>query len=494
MQTVSCPSCGAEVKFRSHASVMAVCEYCNTRVLKEAGAVKDLGKISSVLEDYSPIQIGTSGVLGGRNFNVVGRIQLRYDAGMWNEWYIIFDNATSGWLGDASGQYTVTMLRSPDGELPPFEELRAGQRYTLIGEPYMVADVRTAQCSGGQGELPFKVGDSWEAKVADFRHADHFLTIDYSDEGPPLLYTGVAVTLESMQCQLLRDTEEIKRTTGRYRGKLDALDCPSCGTPIKYLPGLTASLVCQSCQTQIDAASPKAEVIAKGEQHDKQTFSLPLGATGKLGNQEFTIIGVMRRADDEASEWTEYLLYGTRTGFTWLVETEDGWSRANVMDQWPSSMVLGAPVVTLDKADYNKLYDYNSVVTYTAGAFNWRVKKGDYTHVYEYKRQQVVLAAEATASEVGWSRSTPVAWDQLKAWFGDALQGDSPTARGAVAQDFSKDRYKRSAKNWIMGLVALNAIPLLFNFGGSIGNTLFAAAALYLPAMLLDAIDDQQKK
>ncbi|MYN01220.1 DUF4178 domain-containing protein [Pseudoduganella sp. DS3] len=494
MHTVSCPSCGAEVNFRSHASVMAVCEYCNTRVLKEAGAVKDLGKISSVLEDYSPIQIGTSGVLGGRNFNVVGRIQLRYDAGMWNEWFIVFDDATSGWLGDASGQYTITMLRDPVKQLPAFEELRAGQRYTLVGAPTMVADVRTAECIGGQGELPFKVGDGWQAKVADFRHGGNFFTVDYSDEGPPLLYTGVSVTLASMQCQLLRDDEEIRRTTGRYRGKLDALDCPNCGTQIKYLPGLTASLVCQSCQTQVDASSPKAEVIAKGERHEKERFTLPLGAKGKLGNQDFTVIGVMRRADDEGTGWTEYLLYGSRQGFTWLVETADGWSRANVLDQWPTALGLGAPVVTLDKADYNKLYDYNSVVTYAAGAFNWRVQVGDHTHVYEYKRQQVVLAAEATASEVGWSRSTPVAWDQLKAWFGDALKGEAPGARGAVAQDFTKDRYKRSAKNWIMGMVALNAIPLLFNFGSSLGYTLFAAAALYLPAMLLDAIDDQQKK
>jgi uncharacterized protein (DUF983 family) len=416
MQTVSCPSCGAEVNFRSHASVMAVCEYCNTRVLKEAGAVKDLGKISSVLEDYSPIQVGTSGVLGGRNFNVVGRIQLKYDAGMWNEWYIVFDNATSGWLGDASGQYTVTMLRTPEGQLPAFEDVKPGKPYQIVGERYMAADVRTARCVGGQGELPFKVGDGWEARVADFRRDEHFLTVDYSDDGPPLLYTGVAVTLEGMQCQLLRDVEEIKRSTGRYRGTLDALDCPNCGSQIKYLPGLTANLVCQACQTQIDATSPKAEVIAIGERHEKQSFTLPLGAAGKLGNQDFTVIGVMRRADDEATEWTEYLLYGSRSGFTWLVETEEG-----------------------------------------------------------------------------WSRSTPVAWDQLKAWFGDALEGAPPAARSAFAQDFSKDRHKRSAKKWIMAVVALNAIPLLFNFGSTIGYTLLAALALYLPAMVLDAIDEKQK-
>jgi uncharacterized protein (DUF983 family) len=493
MQTVSCPSCGAEVNFRSHASVMAVCEYCNTRVLKEAGAVKDLGKISSVLEDYTPIQVGTSGVLGGRNFNVVGRIQVQYDAGMWNEWYIVFDDATTGWLGDASGQYMVTTLRAPDGNaLPAFEELRPGKPYQLAGERYMSADVRTAKCIGGQGELPFKVGDGWEVKAADFRRGEQFLTIDYSDEGPPLLYTGVAVTLEAMQCQLLRDMEDIKRTTGRYRGKLDALDCPNCGTQIKYLPGLTSSLVCQSCHTQIDAASPKAEVIAIGEKQERERFTLPLGASGKLGNQDFTIIGVMRRADDEGSSWTEYLLYGNRNGFTWLVETEDGWSRANVLDQWPEAKSLESQTATLDKADFSKLYDYNSVVTYAAGAFNWRVQVGDHTHVYEYRRQQVTLAAELTTTELGWSRSTPVAWDQLKAWFGDAVKGE-PRA-SALAEDSGKDRYKRSAKNWIMGIVALNAIPLLFNFGGTIGTLIFAGLALYLPALVLDAMDDQQKK
>jgi ribosomal protein S27E len=492
MQTVSCPSCGAEVNFRSHASVMAVCEYCNTRVLKEAGAVKDLGKISSVLEDYSPIQVGTSGVLGGRNFNVVGRIQLKYDAGMWNEWYIVFDDATSGWLGDASGQYMVTTLRAPDGNvLPTFEELQPGKPYQLAGERYMAADVRSSRCIGGQGELPFKVGDGWEVKAADFRRGEQFLTIDYSDEGPPLLYTGVAVTLEAMQCQLLRDVEDIKRTTGRYRGKLDALDCPNCGTQIKYLPGMTASLVCQSCHTQIDAASPKAEVIAIGEKQEKERFTLPLGASGKLGNQDFTIIGVMRRADDEGSSWTEYLLYGSRNGFTWLVETEDGWSRANVMDAWPDAKTLGTQSVTADKADYNKLYDYNSVVTYAAGAFNWRVQVGDHTHVYEYRRQQVTLAAELTTTELGWSRSTPVAWDQLKAWFGDAVKGE-PRASTA-AGDSGKDRYARSAKNWIMGMVALNAIPLLFNFGGTIGITFLAGLALYLPALVLDAMDEPKK-
>ena len=494
MQTVSCPSCGAEVNFRSHASVMAVCEYCNTRVLKEAGAIKDLGKISSVLEDYSPIQVGTSGVLGGKPFNVVGRIQLRYEAGMWNEWYIIFDDATTGWLGDASGQYTVTRLRPPDGLLPAFEQVTPGQQYMIAGERYTAADVRLADCIGGQGELPFKVEDGWQAKVADFRRASHFVTVDYSDDGPPMVYTGVSITLEGMQCQLLRDTEEIKRTTGRYRGKLDALECPSCGTQIKYLPGLTSTLVCQSCQTQLDAASPKAEVLAAGEKVDRQRFTLDLGASGKLGNQDFTVIGAMRRADDEGTSWTEYLLYGSRNGFTWLVETDEGWSRANVMDEWPDGGWLEGGNVSMNGVEFNKLYSYDSVVTYAAGAFNWRVSVGDKTRVHEFKRQQVVLAAEVTATEMGWSRSTPVAWDQLKAWFGQSVRDDGKPVGHVAAKDFSKGSHKRSARNFIMAMVALNFIPLMANFGTTLSYTILAGLALYLPAALLDSIEDQKKK
>ncbi|EEF23643.1 conserved hypothetical protein, partial [Ricinus communis] len=154
MQIVSCPSCGAEVTFRSHASVMAVCEYCSTRVLKDADAVKDLGKMSSVLEDYSPIQIGTAGVLGGRPFTVVGRIQLRYSAGMWNEWYLLFDDGKTAWLGDSSGMYTITAEYEGEIGTQPFEALAPGRTYSIGNGMYTAAEIRVADYIGGQGELP----------------------------------------------------------------------------------------------------------------------------------------------------------------------------------------------------------------------------------------------------------------------------------------------------------------------------------------------------
>ncbi|MGL1400171.1 DUF4178 domain-containing protein, partial [Vibrio parahaemolyticus] len=48
------------------------------------------------------MQIGTSGFIEGQAFTVVGRIQLQYDGGLWNEWALqVGDGQQEWWLSDA---------------------------------------------------------------------------------------------------------------------------------------------------------------------------------------------------------------------------------------------------------------------------------------------------------------------------------------------------------------------------------------------------------
>ena len=108
MFKLACPSCGAEWSPLAHFGHRRVRLLPQHALLREADAVRDVGKMSA-LEDYSPIRIATSGIYAGQAFGVVGRIQLRYDAGFWNEWYILFDDGSAGWLSDASGQYAITV-------------------------------------------------------------------------------------------------------------------------------------------------------------------------------------------------------------------------------------------------------------------------------------------------------------------------------------------------------------------------------------------------
>ena len=482
MQIVSCPSCGAEVQFKSHASVVAVCEYCRATVMKDADAVRDLGKMSSVLEDFTRIQIGTEGVLGGRNFTVVGRIQLKYSAGMWNEWFLMFDDAGTGWLGDSSGLYTATTEIEATSPLPAFDAIAPGQLYTINGQRFTASEKRVAQCIGGQGELPFRVGEGWQARVADFRAGAAFVTLDYSDGEVPALYNGVSVTLEGMKCQLLRDDEQIKSSAGKYRGKLDALECPSCGTGIKYLPGVTTTLVCPSCQAQLDAAGPQAQILAKSENVERVRTTIPLGSTAKIFELDYQVIGAMVRADDEGAAWTEYLLYNARANFFWLVETDEGWSRSSVMTTWPRWDSTAATSANVENANYEKLYDYPATVQWAAGAFNWRVAAGDVVHVFEFENGQTRLAAELTAEEMTWSRSTKVSFDQLKSWFGNALRGEPLKNLPDVALPSAN-----VATKFLWWILGLNAIPLIFNFSGTFFYVVLAILAIYLPAKLFSS-------
>ena len=94
MQQVLCPQCGAPVSFTSAASVMAVCGACRS-TLQDAASVRRIGEAAEVLED-SPICLGAAGKYENKRFDVVGRIQMRYDDGFWNEWYLWFEDGSDG--------------------------------------------------------------------------------------------------------------------------------------------------------------------------------------------------------------------------------------------------------------------------------------------------------------------------------------------------------------------------------------------------------------
>ena len=163
----------AEVAFKSHASVMAVCEYCQSTVMKDADAVKDIGKMSAVLEDYSPHpDRHRPAVLGGQHFTADRpHPAAATSAGLWNEWYLMFDDGRTGWLGDSvRAVHADHSRRKPSGALPAFRRLHAGPPIHLLGQLLYRRPMNAARrCIGGQGELPFRVGEGWQARMADFR-------------------------------------------------------------------------------------------------------------------------------------------------------------------------------------------------------------------------------------------------------------------------------------------------------------------------------------
>lgn len=200
----NCPNCGAKVTFQWSASVQTVCEYCKSILVRTDVDLQKVGQVADLPPNSSPIQIGTEGVYGSRSFVAIGRIIYEYDQGNWNEWHLMMNNGSSGWLSDAQDEYAVT-FGAPGRKLPA--ECRIGQQYIWDKETYIVSTVTKAHYRGVEGELPFQYWDKSDVIFVDLlSHSGKFATIDYGDE-TPTLYLGEAVEFERLKLNNLRSFE-----------------------------------------------------------------------------------------------------------------------------------------------------------------------------------------------------------------------------------------------------------------------------------------------
>ncbi len=487
MFEAACPACGAPINFRSHASVVAVCEYCKSTVAKQGDVLEDLGKKSQVLEDYSPVQIGSSGTFEGLGFTVIGRIQVKYEDGFWNEWHLFFADNTTGWLGEASGQFTITRAKAANN-LPAFETLNPGEGLSILDRFFLVSDVRSAQASGLEGELPVSAKGAWQVRAVDLRIGLDFATLDYSDPTPQL-YLGKSVKFESLQWQLLRSDDTILAAATRYRGQLSQLECPQCGSPSPFIPGLTANLVCPACGSDIDAAGDKAKLIhSANRQLDTSTLAYPLGSQAKIGNFTYTLIGALKKINKEGERWHEYLLYAPRPGFLWLIQTQESWYLSTVEDTWPEG-TLGGETLYWKGQTFDLAWDYIATTQLAVGAFNWCAKEGDKVHVFEYQKGNVTLAIEKNENEVTLSQSTSLSASAVAAYFSPNAKQSKKTALPKQQDTDNGKNIKTIMNASLIFLAAVNLIPFLADSGTTTPAVFIGGTLIWVIGIMLGAGD-----
>ena len=474
---------------------MAVCEYCRSIVGKDANAdtVKDLGKISQVVEDLSAIQLGSQGRFKDTRFTVVGRIQLRYERGMWNEWYLYFDNGKAGWLTDAGGLYLLSLPLGPCDGAPSFEGLAPLTPWAYEGQQWVATDIREAQCIAGQGELPFTVGDGWPSRVVDFRSGELFLTLDFSDSGSPQAYRGKAMLAADLALSNLRDVGDLNNPSGLYKGKVQALDCPACGAALTFRQGVAMHVVCGSCQASVDCSSDRAVVLEasqKLEQFEADAV-LRLGAKGRIGGELCEVIGFVQRGvpgSPVSEHWMEYLLMGPDV-LLWFVYSQGSWFTYRAAKDWPrmgaQSLRVGATSYRLDEA-------YTARVMHAVGAFNWRVHVGDECEVKEFSRGEELLTLEIDAHEVSCSSGCEMPAQFIAEAF-NLAPGAAPTlqdvdsgAASTASQDFQPRRARDPSLPLYATVIFIFLTLWMVDWGvASIGRALLVslgvAVLLWLP-------------
>jgi len=465
----NCPSCGAEVLFKTGSSVVVVCEFCHSVVARTDRGVEDFGRVAEVVDSGSPLEVGQRGVVRGVAFELTGRAQLQHAAGgFWDEWYAALADGRWGWLAEAQGRFYLTFqIQVPDPRaLPHLDQLHLGQPVTAIPteRPLVVAEKGEARLLGAEGEIPYLVRPGETYFYADLSGQDGvFGTLDYG-EHPPAVFVGREVTLEELGlagAQRAREREARRVAASR-------LNCPNCAGPLELrAPDRTERVTCPNCGSLLD--------VSRGEYRYLKTLrptgpppSIPIGATAEFEGAPMTVIGFMvRSVEFEGTRyfWQEYLLYNPAVGFRWLVESDHHWSYVKTLG--PAEVTEPNPGKTAryDGKTFKIFQDAWARVEHVMGEFYWRVEVGERVRATDFVRPPLMLSKEVSggggkkgeqgelsAEEVNWSLGTYVPVKEIRKKFGVELP---PPHTVAPNQPF---RHKAVYTYWLL----LSFVALLF--------------------------------
>lgn len=401
--------------------------------------------MADLLEDASPLQIGAEGRYKNIHFGVIGRIQLQYAQGVWNEWFLLFDDQRNGWLSEASGNYVLSFQSGIETTLPPFEEISPGQHLTLNNRAFQVINKETATCIAGEGELPFKVGAGYPAPVVDLSSSTEFATIDYSD-AQAMLFLGEEVDLPTLKMSGLREREALAKKT-----RLKSFNCPTCAAPLQIRAQGSEALACGSCGSLIDVSNDHFKLLSEYRgKLSAYTPLLPLGSRGRLRGADYDVVGLMRRrisVDGERYEWSEYLLYSEKENFRWLSEYQGHWNLIKPTTHTPAiASALSKPRARFLGRDFVHFQTANASVVYVVGEFYWRVELGEQAEIMDFVAPPLMLSREKTGKEINWSLGEYIQPDEIAAAFRpetalpspDGVYANQPSPHGGEVKRYWK--------------------------------------------------------
>ena len=479
--SANCPTCGAPVVFKSSASFHGVCEFCRSTLVRHGGNLENLGRMADLIEDASPIRIGTEGQYHGVHFAVIGRIQLRYAAGVWNEWHVLFDDMRGGWLSDANGEYLVTFLKAPGAALPEFAKLMPNDELTLAGKDFVVTDLEEAMCIAGQGELPFAFGAGYPAQLADLRSTDDteaaFASIDYS-ETPPLFFVGESLPFAAFRFANLRGEQAATTPAGVVK----ALQCPACGSAITLHDKAVQSVACPSCLSVLDTANESLRILQKAEAATRIEPLIPLGSVGRFGGRDWTVIGFQQRAitaDGRDYPWQEYLLHHPEEGFRWLVEADRHWNWVSPISR-PPPYHVGVPSATHGGEVYRRYSAGSAVTRYVIGEFTWKVSVGETWETIDFIAPPKMLSRETSHNETIWSLGEYLPPEEVAAAF--KLKTALPASVGiGMNQPNPRSESHRKVCSAFWKFLALATVAQLLWFFVLGGHTLLDQRLVFSP-------------
>jgi len=487
-RAAQCPSCGAEVLFRAGSSLVTVCANCRSAVARKGVDLTAIGKVAELVPTSSPFQVGMEAIPRKKSlkpFRIVGRLQLSFGQGTWDEWHVAFDDNASGWLAEAQGAFYL-LKRMPEPKAPPFEAVQPGQRLEL--SPYggfQVAERREATYVSAEGELPFDAPPGTVFRYADLNGDDgSFATMDYGEGATDAVedktmalsaqeilahaaggldgfYAGQRVELAELGIPGLEGWKE-----RRVSARAASLNCPNCAGPLELKdPAATVRIACQYCGSLLGSPEDNPNKYEVLEQLAKVPFKprLPLGASAKLADHPYVLLGAMQKAtyiEGVTYTWREYLLKETKSeAYHWLVESNGHWSLVQPVTGKIEAFERSA---VCEGRSYKHFSTAEATVDAVVGEFYWAVARGEKVEAADYIAPPRILSREKSEHEVAWSEGVYLPKLDVETAFN--LKTPLPDPEGVGAnQPWPDAEYTKVVKGWWLTM-AITAVALFLFF------------------------------
>lgn len=154
-KTINCPSCGAPLELESRFTTLVVCQFCGqTSHIRDDG-IDPTGKVAKLTEYISRLQVGKAATVGGRKCQVIGRVRYRYEDGVWDEWFVNFDDGQPGWISEDEGDYVLYFKKRLTSPIPPWNEIRVGGFVSVPPMNVFVTEKGSGSIVGAEGEISF---------------------------------------------------------------------------------------------------------------------------------------------------------------------------------------------------------------------------------------------------------------------------------------------------------------------------------------------------
>lgn len=181
-RSLNCPSCGAPLPIEHRFVRMVACRYCDTTSEVTDEGLDPTGKTARLAPLPTRFHVGQRGRLRGRPFQVLGRVRYAYDEGVWDEWYLAFDDGDAGWLEEEDGQYTLSRREPLHTPAPGFEEARVGTRWDVNGHPFFVTERCRARIAGAEGQLFYRAVPGRPVRFLDGNLGGRTAYLEYTED------------------------------------------------------------------------------------------------------------------------------------------------------------------------------------------------------------------------------------------------------------------------------------------------------------------------